>query len=116
MAGMHEEVVIYRAAQDRCERIAQSGVWIGITEDIQAETRDDQFLLDRGDVLLLYTDGLIEAHNANGEEFGIERVEQILRASARSSVELIQESLLAAVHAWTPVQQDDVTLMVARRT
>jgi DNA-binding LacI/PurR family transcriptional regulator/serine phosphatase RsbU (regulator of sigma subunit) len=116
MAGMHEEVVVYRAARGQCERIAQSGVWIGIAEDIEAETRDDHFTLDRGDVLLLYTDGLIEAHNAEGEEFGIDRAEEILRASAHASVHVIQDNLLAAVRAWTPVQQDDVTLMVARRT
>jgi hypothetical protein len=116
LAGAHDEIVIYRAATDRCERLSPQGVWLGIADDIEEYTSDQQFSLAPGDVLLLYTDGLIEARSANGEEFGLERVEQILRASARTGVAAIQEHLLAAVRAWTPVQQDDVTLIVARQT
>ncbi len=33
MAGSHEEIIVYRAAEKRCERISQSGVWIGIADD-----------------------------------------------------------------------------------
>jgi serine phosphatase RsbU (regulator of sigma subunit) len=55
--------------------------------------------LARGDVLVLYTDGLVEARNATGEEFGIEGVEQVLRASASSVVGVIYQNLLEAVHA-----------------
>jgi sigma-B regulation protein RsbU (phosphoserine phosphatase) len=115
-AGAHEDPIIYRAAQERCERVALRGVWIGIAEDIEADTPDQDVTLGRGDILLLYTDGLIEARNATNEEFGVERVEQLLRSSARSAVGVIYENLLSAVRAWTPVQQDDVTLIVARRS
>jgi hypothetical protein len=55
---------------------------------------DQTFRLDPGDVLLLYTDGLIEARSASHEEFGIERVEAILLASARSPVDVIREQLV----------------------
>jgi sigma-B regulation protein RsbU (phosphoserine phosphatase) len=116
MAGAHEDVVVYRAAEGRCERIAPAGVWLGIVEDIGSYTRDQEFTLGPRDVLLLYTDGLIEAHSASGEEFGIERVEAILRANPQASMLAIQQQLLEAVRAWTPIQQDDVTLIVARRS
>jgi phosphoserine phosphatase RsbU/P len=115
MAGAHEDIVIYRADEGRCERIGLAGVWLGIVEDIENYTRDQDFTLGPSDVLLLYTDGLIEARSASGEEFGIERVEAILRAHAQASMEVIHQQLLAAVLAWTPLQQDDVTLIVARR-
>jgi sigma-B regulation protein RsbU (phosphoserine phosphatase) len=115
LAGAHEDPIIYRVAQERCERIPLHGVWIGIAEDIEADTYDEGVTLERGDILLLYTDGLIEARNATNEEFGIDRVEQVLRSSARSAVSVIYDNLLAAVRSWTPVQQDDVTLIVARR-
>jgi serine phosphatase RsbU (regulator of sigma subunit) len=115
MAGAHEELIVYRAAERRCERIAQNGVWIGIADDIEAETRNEGFVLEPGDVLVLYTDGLIEARNAMNEEFGLERVEQILCSRANAPVRDIHDSLLAAVKAWTPVQQDDITMIVLRR-
>jgi DNA-binding LacI/PurR family transcriptional regulator/serine phosphatase RsbU (regulator of sigma subunit) len=115
MAGSHEDLIVYRAAEARCERISQSGVWIGIADDIESETQDDSFELRQGDVLVLYTDGLIEARSATNEEFGLERVEQIVCASAGAPVSVIYDNLLAAVHAWTPVQQDDVTLLIVRR-
>ncbi len=114
-AGAHEEVLIYRAAGRRCEVLPTQGVWIGIGEDISAETPDQTSWLHPGDVMVLYTDGLIEARSANGEEFGLERVQDIVVAAAEEPVGDIYERLLAAVRAWTPVQQDDVTLVVARR-
>jgi sigma-B regulation protein RsbU (phosphoserine phosphatase) len=116
LAGAHEELVVFRASKGRCERYPTNGVWLGIAEDISAMTSDSGLTLELGDVLLLYTDGLIEARSANGEELGIDRVEEILRTSAHSSVESILERLVSAVSAWTPVQQDDVTLILARRT
>lgn len=115
LAGAHDDIVIYRAAQGGCERITPGGVWLGIVEDIASFTWDQHFTLGPRDVLLLYTDGLIEARNASGEEFGIERVEAILNAHAQASMATIHQQLLAAVLAWTPIQQDDVTLIVARR-
>jgi len=115
LAGAHEDLVIYRAAERRCERVAQHGIWIGIAENIAAATHDETFSLAPGDLLLLYTDGLIEARSATKEEFGIERVEQVLSASASAPVDDIYANLIAAVRAWTPVQQDDITLVVIRR-
>jgi len=115
MAGAHEDLIVYRAAERRCERISQHGIWIGIADDIQAETQDESFTLLPGDVLVLYTDGLIEARNAMNEEFGVERIEQLVSGRASAPVREIYESLLAAVRAWTPVQQDDITMIVLRR-
>jgi phosphoserine phosphatase RsbU/P len=115
MAGAHEDLVVYRAAERRCERLAQNGVWIGIADDIEGETSDQPFLLGPGDVLLLYTDGLIEARSATNEEFGLDRVEVIVQGGADAPVSAIYERLLSAVREWSPVQQDDVTLIVVRR-
>ncbi len=115
LAGAHEEVLVYRADTRRCELHSTDGVWIGITEDIEAETRDQSLSLAPGDMMVLYTDGLIEARSATGEEFGIERVMDLVRASANAPVSVIYARILAAARAWTPVQQDDITLLVMRR-
>ena len=53
--------------------------------------------------------------NAMHEEFGVERVGQLVSGRAGAPVRDIYDSLLAAVRAWTPVQQDDITMIVLRR-
>lgn len=115
VAGAHEDLLVYRARERRCELVPTTGVWIGILAHIEAQTSDQSLTLEPGDILLLYTDGLIEARSAAGEELGIQRVMQIMTAHATAPVQAIYDKLLAAVTAWTPVQQDDVTLVVMRR-
>jgi len=115
-AGAHESIIVCRAATGRCEQIPTSGVWIGIKDDIEGETPDQQLQLEPGDLLVLYTDGLIEARNAQNEMFDLERVCALIEAHAQAEPEAIRGALLEAVRAWTPVQQDDVTLIVARYT
>ena len=115
LAGAHEEVLVYRADKQQCELYPTNGIWIGITEHIRAGTYDHSLTLAPGDMLVLYTDGLIEARNATGEQFGIERVMDLVRANANAPVDTVHTKLLAAARAWTPVQQDDITLLVLRR-
>lgn len=59
--------------------------------------------------------GWVEARNATAEDFGIEGVAQVLRASGRSPAGISYQNLLKAVHASDPVQQDAVTLVVVHR-
>ena len=115
LAGAHEDVVVFRHATGQCELRRTEGVWIGIAPDITAETKDLVLELGAGDLLVLYTDGLIEARSDTGEEFGIERVMDIVRHNSAATVESIQAKLVDAVRSWTPVQQDDVTVLVLRR-
>lgn len=115
LAGAHDDLIVYRADRACCERYASSGIWLGITEDVADCTRDDSFRLGVGDIMLLYTDGLTEARSASGEMFGVERVEALLSAHAAAPAAEIQERLRSALRTWAPVQQDDVTLIVARR-
>lgn len=115
MAGAHEEVLLYRARERRCELLPTAGVWIGILPRIEQATVNQSLRLEPGDIMLLYTDGLIEARSAGGEELGIERVMQLVSANATAPVQSIYDKLLAAAKAWTPIQQDDVTVVVMRR-
>jgi DNA-binding LacI/PurR family transcriptional regulator/serine phosphatase RsbU (regulator of sigma subunit) len=114
-AGAHEEVLVYRADKQECELHSTDGIWIGITEHIATGTIDQSLCLAPGDMMVLYTDGLIEGRSATGEQFGIERVMDLVRASAAAPVSAVYAKLLAAARAWTPVQQDDITLLVMRR-
>jgi len=113
-AGAHEDLVILRAATGRCERIETVGTWVGATEDIADATEDQHARLEDGDVLLLFTDGAIEAANAAGEHYGIERLCAELEAARGAPVAEIRDRLLASVQGFLAVQDDDIALLVAR--
>ena len=67
-----------------------------------------------GDILLLLTDGITEVFDARDEEFGLERVKQVLATHAREPLEDLERHLLAAARAHgTP--HDDQSLILIRR-
>jgi len=74
--------------------------------------------LDPGDVLVLYSDGVTEAQNQAGEEYGEERLAAALSEMRAAAAPTILEGLLAGLQKFmngTPAA-DDVTLVIGRRT
>ncbi|HZQ95202.1 MAG TPA: PP2C family protein-serine/threonine phosphatase [Candidatus Sulfotelmatobacter sp.] len=69
-----------------------------------------------GDVLVLYSDGLLEATNAEGEEFGESRLQALLSQSPTASPEEIRNSILSTVRAFLGevAVQDDLTCVVTK--
>jgi sigma-B regulation protein RsbU (phosphoserine phosphatase) len=75
--------------------------------------QDSSVNLKSGDRLLLFTDGITEAEDAQGEEFGVERVAAFGKEHAASSAAKLNEQLLAHVSDFCGTQfQDDATLVV----
>lgn len=80
--------------------------------------REQSCQLEAGDLLLLYSDGVTEAQAPDGEEFGEERLEEIVRASRGDSAETVLAKVNVAIRdfmAGRPAA-DDITLVAARRT
>lgn len=74
-------------------------------------------MLDPGDILLFYTDGITEAMNPQRDLFGDERLAAVLRASHQYALGDIVDAVLAAVREFagdTP-QTDDMTMVVIKR-
>lgn len=113
-AGAHEPPIVYRAATGKCEIIEPAGFWVGAVPEIEALTSDAEFRLEDGDVMVLYTDGLVEPRNAHNEQFGIERLAEHVERCGTSSPAEILERLFTAARDWTNDWTDDVTLMVIR--
>ncbi|MGA9880493.1 MAG: PP2C family protein-serine/threonine phosphatase, partial [Candidatus Sulfotelmatobacter sp.] len=68
-----------------------------------------------GDRFLLYTDGLIEPEDTNGESFGDRRLEEVVRENRYRPSSELSDRLLSELRRWQPVpaaQQDDITLIV----
>jgi len=113
LAGAHEYILICRAS-GRCDSIAPNGVWLGILEDISTATPETAIQLGPGDVMLLFSDGIIEAHDGAGKRFGIERLRELLVANREQSPRKVRDTIIDAVLSWGGRPDDDVTLLVVR--
>jgi sigma-B regulation protein RsbU (phosphoserine phosphatase) len=110
----HNPPLLLRAksAYKEIERLDKGGTVLGLFCD--AEFEDAELNLERGDVLVAFTDGLIEAHNPDGEEFGEERLIQCLTKVAVQNATTIESEILRAIKEWTlgAEQEDDLTLVI----
>jgi len=68
--------------------------------------------LEPGDRLLLYTDGIVEAANAEQEEFGQERLQALLRKCVGLPHTETADRIMSAVQQWAVSQEDDLTVLV----
>jgi serine phosphatase RsbU (regulator of sigma subunit) len=97
------------------ERLTRTGVALGAAEEARFTQNTIQF--EAGDNLLLYTDGLTESFNNDGEFYGEERLIQELQAgqcsSAHELMDLIENSLIEFAQDMPPA--DDVTMLALRR-
>ena len=112
-AGAHEDLLVSRAGAP-CARVATSGTWLAVTGDITGKNPDNELALAPGDLVVLYSDGAIEARNHAGEQLGIDRLASIVDTVRDEPVEMVCERVLAAVQAWAPTALDDVTLVALR--
>ncbi len=73
--------------------------------------------MDRGDVLVAYTDGIVEPENEYDEMFGEERLQDLLMKFEHADSDEMIARTMEAVKQWThsPEQQDDMTMVIARR-
>jgi DNA-binding LacI/PurR family transcriptional regulator/serine phosphatase RsbU (regulator of sigma subunit) len=113
-AGAHEDMLVLRAESGTIEQIPTLGTWVGATRDIDEANQDSRCVLRDGDVLLLYTDGVIEARNAAGQQFGIERLSNELCRLSHCPATEIRDGLCAAVTSFMAAQNDDIAILVAR--
>jgi serine phosphatase RsbU (regulator of sigma subunit) len=116
-AGSHEPPIVWRAKTGRSELIATSGPWLGVNRNLDEVFSEQEFRLEPGDLLVLYTDGVTEAFDAARNQFGIERLRSKIEALAREpSVQTIVDRVVDEVLAWCHQQQDDISIVVARQS
>ena len=68
--------------------------------------------IERGDRIVLYTDGIIEAANTQSEEFGSNRLHALIRETAHLTHTEAADRTIAAVQQWSAVQNDDLTVLI----
>ena len=111
----HDAPLIYRAETHAVERLNPKGMAVGIDSGgvFDRFCTDFPFRFGRGDLLLLYTDGLTEALDAEGNEFGVERLTGELLESAHDGAVETLHRLARSVQAFSEgqPQHDDITLI-----
>ena len=116
--GGHNPPVLLRAGSDEPELLDADGMAIGLLPDVEFEEKDRE--LSPGDLLVVYTDGLVEAEDPQGRPFGMERLLGHLQRARHKPAQEILDGLLQA--AWEHIggedpqgaQQDDLTLVVLK--
>ncbi len=102
-----------RNGQPVIRRLDVGGVVLGVLPETCYTQGSAE--IQPGDVLVLYSDGVVEAQNASGEEFGEARLVQLVSESAREGVQKVRDSILAGVRGFLGdlPAQDDLTCVVA---
>ncbi|HVE16295.1 MAG TPA: GAF domain-containing SpoIIE family protein phosphatase [Chthoniobacterales bacterium] len=115
----HDPPYVFRAATGLVESINPKGMALGIDsgEVFDRICGDFEFTLERGDYLLLYTDGATEALDAEGDEFGPERLVSSLKASATGNADHVIRQLTDDLKNFvgSHPQHDDITLIAIRK-
>jgi sigma-B regulation protein RsbU (phosphoserine phosphatase) len=104
---------LLRQSDGRVEQLEQRGLLLAF--DATAQYATAEVALNAGDRLVLFSDGLVEACNADDEFFGDARLEQLLAASTAGTPEQFVDQLLAELQRWVGPDthlQDDVTVVV----
>jgi sigma-B regulation protein RsbU (phosphoserine phosphatase) len=111
----HNPAYLFRAATGKIEKLFSDAFFLGMFDFATYESRT--FRLDKGDILVVISDGLIDAQNPNGEMFGEQRLLQIIRQEAPWGSQAIEQRFLKAVEEFTQgmVQTDDITFVIVEK-
>ena len=100
------------------ELVRPTGLGLGLTNgEVFVQATEERLIkLREGDVCIFYTDGITESRNANGDEFGSERLVTVAQRSKDRTAEEIKNEVLQEVrkHVGSPVIGDDMTLVVIK--
>jgi sigma-B regulation protein RsbU (phosphoserine phosphatase) len=108
----HNPPLLFRAG-GKLERLEPTAAVIGISADWECAT--NTIALQPNDVLIIYTDGVTEANDAEGNEFGEDRLQEVVQKHFTATPVELLSAIQDAVKKFSPGEQfDDLTLVVAR--
>jgi len=109
-AGQNPPILV-RQGEGSPVWLSPTGAAVGVIEDYQI--RSESVDLAEGDVLVIYTDGVVEANNPQGEEFGNQRLADLVQENAAHPVQEMVSALRQGLQGFVADQpiEDDVTLL-----
>src|ERR1035441_5939163 len=111
----HNPAYLFRAATGKIEKLFSEAFFVGMFDFATYEPR--AFHLDRGDVLVVISDGVTDAQNPEGEMFEEPRLLEIIRQEAPSGSGAIEQAVLKAIEEFTQgmAQTDDITFVLVEK-
>jgi len=114
----HEPLLLVHA-DGKSEQLSPAGTVLGMLdiEMFDAIIAESTYTMNPGDTLVLYTDGITEALNADHEKFGYDRLIEFVQTHRQQPVDTLYQSILEEVKRFTDgmPQLDDITLVLLRR-
>lgn len=115
----HEHILIFKANTGKLESQVAGGVALGMVPDNSKLVKEKEIELEKDDIIILYTDGIIEAKNDKGEMYGMDKFkESIKRHAVQYGAAGISHhvSIDFSNFAGEAEQEDDITLIVMKYT
>ncbi|MDJ0765746.1 MAG: 7TM diverse intracellular signaling domain-containing protein [Myxococcota bacterium] len=120
-SGLHQDILVYREKTRTVDAIETNGMWVGVLENIEGMLDNASLALEKGDAMLVYTDGITEAwkkeSNGNGrnedELFGSSRLVELLCQLGHGTAQEIKRGILDVLQSYE--SDDDITLLVVKR-
>lgn len=115
LSGEHLDVAVYRADSEKLERYTTNGTWLCLIENIGDYLEDVEIPIAKGDLIVLYTDGVVEAMNKEGEIFGEDRLFQLIERNHRLPEDEIIQIIIDEVEKYQEEQLDDISMLLVRK-
>src|SRR4030095_15685700 len=111
----HNTAYLFKPAERKLVELSSNNTIVGAFET--AQYCSASLSLDVGDVLLIYSDGLTEAENANGDMLGEKAIREVMLTEAVHGATHLETALLKTLHDFTPSQNqsDDITIVIIER-
>jgi sigma-B regulation protein RsbU (phosphoserine phosphatase) len=110
----HNPPILYCAATGETQTLSVRSFYIGGRE--QTDYKEGSIILNPGDILLFYTDGLKEGKNPDGEQFGMDRIKNLIKASYMQDPASIQDIINTELNDFLLGEPpyDDVTMVIIK--
>lgn len=115
----HDPIVLYKAQENKVYQLKEGGMALGMIPDISKLLKCEDLELEKGDVAVLYTDGIPEAWANEKDSYGMGRLKRAVGEFAvLPTADEIKKAILADVKSFmgSYEQKDDITLMIYKRT
>ncbi|MBN2039837.1 MAG: SpoIIE family protein phosphatase [Spirochaetes bacterium] len=111
----HGPLFCYRSSLDACSITKLDGMPIGIMEDV--EYKQAKVKLSKGDIIALYTDGITEMRNKDKEEYGLQRLQQLLMKNSNMKADELIDLIVNDVDSFRGEvpPHDDMTVLILKR-
>lgn len=114
----HCPTLFYNGSDKEVTYFQNKGLGLGILRNAGFENyiQTNTFKYSSGDVIVLYTDGITEAQNGKGDEFGYERLQEAVEAIGEADVKEIQDKVIEKLYAFTETEaiDDDYTTLIVK--